>query len=125
LLGAVFRDIGQVNVPMLAMSENKRTYLQQELMRWSEFHAVKTPLFSAHFPLRTVTALRVYILNPQVGDCIFNAIWQAKENISDESVLIRVLNDNGFAGAALVQQSKQPEVKTQLLNNTQVKNWLF
>ena len=62
LLGAIFREIGTPNVPLLAMNRNKQQYYSVDLENWARWWGV--PLwFLPHFPLRTVTALRVALRN--------------------------------------------------------------
>jgi 2-hydroxychromene-2-carboxylate isomerase len=58
LLGGLFRDLGQVDVPLLAMSAPKRAYTLRDLER--EARRAGLPFrFPTRFPLRSVQLLRV------------------------------------------------------------------
>ena len=87
-------------------------------MRWAEVWGV--PLnFPTHFPLRTVTALRVAILEPGAIDCLHRAAWVDDRNIGDPDILVEVLHEAGFDGRSLVNASKRDSVKAQLFSNTE------
>jgi 2-hydroxychromene-2-carboxylate isomerase len=72
-----------------------------------------------HFPLHTVLALRVAILEPKTIGPIFEAAWGKDINIGDAKLLIGVLNEAGFDGEALVRGAKQNQngCKDQLIQN--------
>ncbi|GDX81117.1 2-hydroxychromene-2-carboxylate isomerase [Deltaproteobacteria bacterium] len=88
LLGGLFRDIGQVDVPIAGMSEAKRQYVLRDLQRWARWWGV--PLaWPAAFPLRTVLPLRVFLQSPtpeRMGR-IFASAWGRGEDIGDPAVL--------------------------------------
>lgn len=63
--------------------------------------------------------LRVALLNKDTVDCIFRAAWTDDINISDQEILRKVLDDNGFNGTELLQvASTSNDVKAQLHENT-------
>ena len=79
LLGALFKAIGTPTVPIEAMSEAKRVYLRLDMERWAEHYGVPF-VWSSHFPVRTVDALRVTLLAPDaqraaVVHSIMRAVW--------------------------------------------------
>ena len=104
LLGALFRAVGQVDVPIAAMSEVKRQYTLQDLARWSRWWAV--PLaWPAAFPLRTVLPLRLFLLDPtpdRMGR-IFAAAWGRGEDIGDAGVLANL----GFSPGEIEQAGER------------------
>lgn len=60
----------------------------------------------SEFPIRSVTSLRIALLEPKTVPAIYRAAWRDKKRISDEKVLAEVLNANGFDGKALVEAVK-------------------
>ena len=47
------------------------------------------------------------------------AWWEAGEKMDDPEVVVRVLNAAGLDGAALVAATQDPEVKAELVANTE------
>jgi 2-hydroxychromene-2-carboxylate isomerase len=108
LLGALFRDIGTADVPLLAAPEAKRRYLSIDMARWARWWGV--PLrFPSRFPLRTVTALRVLLLAgdhlPALARRFFDAAWAEDRDLADEAELVALCRDAG-ADPALVARSR-------------------
>ncbi len=88
LLGALFREVGQVDTPIGAMSERKRQFVLRDLGRWARWWGV--PLqWPAAFPIRTVLPLRVFLLQPTPARMrqFFGACWGEGRDIGDPAVL--------------------------------------
>ena len=119
LLGALFVAIGTQNTPAARMSPPQLAWAQRDLALWNEFWSGSEPLlWPDHFPLRTVTAQRVAILNEATVAPLFDAAWRHNKNISDKRVLIDVLNDAGFDGQKLVEDTNNLKIKQKLKDNT-------
>lgn len=78
--------------------------------------------FASEFPIRSVTALRVCLLEPKTITAIYRAAWANDEPISNPEVLARVLMEAGFDGKKLIKDvstggSKAEVVKEQLKAN--------
>ncbi|HET9620643.1 MAG TPA: DsbA family protein [Kofleriaceae bacterium] len=125
LLGALFRDIGQHNVPLLAMPPAKQRYFSQEMARWAHWWGVAFE-FPRKFPQRTVTAQRVAILAARQGyetgvavaTALGRAMWAEQRDLEDHATLQAVLDGLGLPGAAWVEKTQDAEVKAALAGNT-------
>ncbi len=117
LLGALFRDIGTPDVPIQAMNSVKARYMLTDLQDWARWWGVPFA-FPDCFPVRTVTALRVAIVEPLVTPHLYAALWQHNHDIGDPTVLREVLDAGGFEGARLIEQTQDPAVKAALRDNT-------
>lgn len=89
LLGAVFRAVGQVDVPLLGMGAAKQRYYGMELDRWAAYWHVPFH-FNETFPLRTVTPLRAFLAHPEplpFARAVFHAAWAENRDVGDPRVL--------------------------------------
>ena len=118
LLGALFKNIGTANVPLLTLSPAKQRWVQQDLLRWARWWGVDLR-WPSTFPLRTVAPLRVAIAEPAATDAMYRAAWAEDRDIGDPRVLAEVLDDAGFDATALLARTQDPTVKAQLFANTQ------
>ena len=90
LLGALFREINQVDVPLFAMGPEKQAMVMKDLQRWAWWWGVPF-CFPAQFPLRTVLPLRCVLASPQPAPLIrslFRAAWGEGKDISQENILL-------------------------------------
>jgi 2-hydroxychromene-2-carboxylate isomerase len=120
LLGAVFKAIGQIDVPLMAWSEAKRRYYMQDMLRWADFWNVDFR-WPSRFPMNSVKALRVYLaLAPERRDAFreatFRAYWAEDRDISDEAVLSELI---GADAPAVHARTATPELKQELFTATQ------
>lgn len=116
LLGALFRTIGTADVPIAVMNAAKARYYLQDLHDWADWWGVPFA-FPACFPVRTVTALRVSIIDPRVIQPIYRALWAEGRDIGDDAVLRSVIAAAGLDPAS-VDATAAPAVKQQLRDNT-------
>lgn len=121
LLGALFKELGGPIVPILAMSEPKRRYMGRDLENWA--HALAVPFtWSSHFPIKTVTALRLALLSGErigeVSMALFRAAWAEDRNIDDAEVLSDLLGRLGLDAGALLAGTREPEIKQRLTELT-------
>ncbi|KAG2180279.1 hypothetical protein INT43_004068 [Umbelopsis isabellina] len=137
VVGALFKSIGGPNMPMAAMSDSLRRMQLQDLQNWTLFWkaVMKQSGMEAgkvdkamqvnwpdKFPIRSIVALRVGLLEPATTDCIYQASWVDNVDVSDNEQLKKILNDNGFDGEKLLQQvaDNKDEVKETLFANTKM-----
>jgi 2-hydroxychromene-2-carboxylate isomerase len=126
LLGALFRDIGTANVPLLAFPEAKRRYLLIELERfarwWGEPFA-----FPRKFPQRTVTAQRLCLLaatdpahraaDLDLAVALGRAMWVEDRDLEDDATLRAILVEVGLP-PTLVELAAAPASKAALVAST-------
>jgi 2-hydroxychromene-2-carboxylate isomerase len=124
LLGALFKAVGTVDVPLFAFPEVKRRYMLQDVQRWADYWSVPFR-FPTHFPLNSVRALRIFLaLSPErraaYRNAAFEAYWARDEDLNDEAVL-RAVVDAVAPGEtkAVFERISTPEVKQALFDATQ------
>jgi 2-hydroxychromene-2-carboxylate isomerase len=143
LLGALFRDIGQANVPLLAMPPPKQKYLAGDMERWASWWGVPFE-FPRKFPQRTVTAQRLCVLaaaegfatGASVAAALARAMWAEQRDLEDPASLREILLAAAPAQPAAASipdrapglpeglvdgwlaRTQDPEIKTQLAANT-------
>lgn len=117
LLGALFREIGTPDVPMLAMNEARRRYIARDLADWAALWGVPFR-FPDTFPLRTVVALRVALAVPEVTHAVYRAAWAENRDIGNPDVLASVLDAAGFGPSLVARAATDEALKTALRVNT-------
>jgi 2-hydroxychromene-2-carboxylate isomerase len=120
LLGALFRDIGQVDVPLFAMNASKQRYITLEMQRWARWWGVPFDP-PRKFPQRTVTAQRLLLLAGadavRLGIALGRAFWAEQRDLEDADTLRGVLADCGLP-REWVERTQEPQVKQQLVDET-------
>ncbi|HEU4727890.1 MAG TPA: 2-hydroxychromene-2-carboxylate isomerase [Kofleriaceae bacterium] len=128
LLGALFRDIGQANVPWFAMPAPKQRYFGLEMQRWASWwgQPFEQP---RKFPQRTIAAQRLCILAAAEGwetglgvaIALARGLWAEQRDLEDEATLRAILEAAEVpadrAGAWLAG-TQDPAIKAQLAANT-------
>lgn len=120
LLGALFRAIGQVDVPLHAMPDNKQRYMLAEMTRWARWWGVPFAM-PRKFPQRTVAAQRLCVLAAERGFAdgarlaiaLGRAMWAEARDLEDDDTLRGVLGDAGLP-REWVERTREPEVKARL-----------
>ncbi len=90
LLGALFKEIGTPNVPMLAMNPARQRYVRRDLDDWAAWWGVDFS-WPSTFPVRTVLPLRVSILEPRAVGPLYRALWVEDRDIGQPEVVAEVL----------------------------------
>lgn len=120
LLGAVFKAVGQANVPLATFSAERQAHTLKDLERWAAFLNVPYK-FPTRFPMSSLKALRATLLLPEekrrsFRDAVFRAYWSHDRDIADESVLAELL---GADAAQVLPHLGSAEVKAELAAATQ------
>lgn len=117
LLGALFKSVGTPLVPIQATSAAQQAWTLRALRLTA--HRAGVPFqFTSTFPLRTVTAGRVCVVEPAATAALYQAAWADDRDVGDEAVLRDVLDTAGFDGAALIDAAGSPAAKAGLKANT-------
>jgi len=120
LLGGLFKMIGQVDVPLLTWSEQKRAYYLKDLYRWADYYGVPFK-FPTRFPMLTIKALRAYLALPEerkdaFREKTFHAFWGEDRDINDDAVLKELI---GADADATLAKTQDPAIKKALIDATQ------
>ena len=122
LLGGVFK--AAANTSPVTVPAKGKYMLEQDLPRFAKRYQV-TLNFNPHFPINTLNLMRGAIAAEQLGcfpayaQAVFNAVWVDGKDMGDPEVVIGVLQASGLDAAAIVARSQEPEVKAELISNTE------
>jgi 2-hydroxychromene-2-carboxylate isomerase len=126
LLGGVFKATGNVS-PAVSLRgvKNKGEYAQLEMRRFLARHAINDFAFNPHFPVNTlqimrgaVAARRLDCFERYVGE-VFRHMWAQPKKMDDPAVIEAALLESGLPAAELLALANHPEVKQELIENTE------
>ena len=126
LLGGIFKATNNAS-PMVAFGEvkGKLAYEALETRRFVAKHGLTKYRQNPHFPVNTLLIMRGLIAARRqgVGDAylaaVLAAMWEAGQKMDDPEVVRRVLDAAGLDGAGLIAATQDPEVKAELVANTE------
>lgn len=126
LLGGIFKLSGNQS-PMAAFAQvkGKLVYENLETQRFIDKHHLHEFKLNPHFPLNSLTIMRGFVAAQRTGvadaylKVVQTAMWERGEKMDDPAVIERVLRTNGLDGAGLLALTQAPEVKAELLANTE------
>jgi 2-hydroxychromene-2-carboxylate isomerase len=121
LLGAVLKATGNAS-PMTVPAKGR--YMATELRRWSARYKVPFkpnphPFMSNTLPLmRGAVAAQKIGFFPLYHRAVYRAVWAEAQDLGDDSVLRKVLEQVGVPATELVAAAQRQEVKDGLRSNT-------
>ena len=122
LLGGLFKASG--NSSPVTVPAKGKYMMMEDLPRFAKLYSV--PLnTNPHFPINTLNLMRgaVSSLDEEYFDTyivtIFKAIWVESRNMGDIDTVIEVLSDAGLDAKSILEATQNPEVKQQLISNTE------
>lgn len=126
LLGGLFK-LANNRSPAVAYAEIplKMAYERLEMRRFIERHGLTAFRMNPHFPVNTLQIMRGAVAAQQLGclapyvDAVYGAMWERGSNMADAAVITAELSAAGLDAQALMARSQEPEVKQQLLANTE------
>lgn len=117
LLGALFKAIGTPVVPVAGFGKAKAAWVRADLEDVAARRGLRFQ-FSPHFPVRTVTALRVALVDPATTAALYEAVWADARDIGQPEVLRDVLVSAGFDARGLLEAAAEMSIKEALRANT-------
>ena len=126
LLGGLFKATGN-RPPMLTYGhvEAKVAYDRLEMDRFMARHGISGFKLNPHFPVNTLLAMRGAIAAERLGcgaayrEAMFTALWQDGFKLDEPAVWAQVVAAAGLDAAALGALAEDPEVKGELVANTE------
>ncbi|MFM6991211.1 MAG: 2-hydroxychromene-2-carboxylate isomerase [Rhodoferax sp.] len=126
LLGGLFKlSNNRSPVESTADIPNKRAYDMLEMRRFVQKHGLNAYTFNPFFPVNTLAIMRGAVAAQRLGcfetyvDAVYAAMWEQGKNMGDPAVIQTVLQAAGLDAQVILEKSVDPDVKAQLLTNTQ------
>jgi 2-hydroxychromene-2-carboxylate isomerase len=118
VLGAVFKAVGN---DMPARVPHKARFMGNDLQRWAAHYGVEWRM-SSHFPLNTIKAMRLVLVEDARAAAValagFRAMWAEDRDITTDTELRRIAELGGLDVASAMAAIESPAVKERLRANT-------
>ena len=126
LLGGIFKATGN-QAPMVTFAnvKGKIQYEQKEMQRFIAQHNLTDFQFNPNFPVNTLLLMRGAVAADLAGKLIeyieagLKHMWENGLKMDDPDVYAKAMNEAGFDGASLLEQSQEPDIKAGLVSNTE------
>jgi 2-hydroxychromene-2-carboxylate isomerase len=126
LLGGVFKATNNRS-PAEAFADvrNKRAFMELEIRRFLARHAIGDFRWNPFFPVNTLGLMRGAVAAEhercfeRYVELVFHNMWSEPKKMDDPEVARAVLTDNGLDAARLLERAQSPEVKQELVRNTE------
>jgi 2-hydroxychromene-2-carboxylate isomerase len=126
LLGGVFKATGNRSpAEAFANVPSKRAFMDLETRRFLARHGITDFRRNPHFPVNTLTLMRGAVAARHEGcfehyvEVIFHNMWCEPKKMDEPEVIRAVLAGNGLDAGRLLARAQSPEVKQELLRNTE------
>ncbi len=124
LLGGLFKLTNNM-APLIRYAETpaKRDYQMLEFDRFVRAHDLPF-MTNPHFPINSMLVMRGAVAAQRLGcfmpyvEAIMTAMWEDGLNTGNTEVLRAVLDQAGLDGPVLLEACNDPEVKAELIANT-------
>ncbi len=126
LLGGIFKATNN-KPPMEAFFGilNKNEYQSVEMKRFQERHGIDKFKMNPHFPVMSLQIIRGAVGAQQDGyldkyiDEVLKHMWEEPKKMDDPEVIKEAFTESGFDADRLMNQMQDPEIKAQLIENTE------
>ena len=126
LLGGIFKATNN-KPPMEAFFGimNKNEYQSIEMQRFKERHGIDKFKMNPHFPVISLQIIRGAVGAQKDGyldkyiDEVLKHMWEEPKKMDDPDVIKEALTESGFDAERLMEQMQDPEIKAQLISNTE------
>jgi 2-hydroxychromene-2-carboxylate isomerase len=126
LLGGIFKATNNKSpAESLAGIKNKREFHALETERFIKRFHVKPYTWNPFFPVNTLNLMRTAIAAQREGvfekyvEAAFHHMWVEPKKMDDPEIAIKALTASGLNAARLFALAQEPEVKANLVANTQ------
>jgi len=126
LLGGVFKATGNRSpAEAFANVPSKRAFMDLETRRFLARHGITDFRRNPHFPVNTLTVMRGAVAARHEGcfehyvEVVFRNMWSEPKKMDEPEVIRAVLAGNGLDAGRLLARAQSPEVKQELLRNTE------
>ena len=126
LLGGIFKATGnQAPFNAFAGIKGKLNYDRLEVQRFVTRHGLSAFKMNPHFPMNTLGLMRGMVAAQHLGveqdyvASVLGGMWEDGEKMDDPEVFLARLNRSGLDGQRLLELSTSPEVKAELVANTE------
>jgi len=126
LLGGVFKLTNNRSpAEKMAGIKNRLAYEQVEMRRFIRRHGITRFKWNPFFPVNTLLIMRGAVAAQREGvfkhyvDEMFRYVWDEPRDMDDPEVVRATLVESGFDAERLLALTQEPEVKEQLLKNTE------
>ncbi len=126
LLGGIFKATGnQAPFNAFAGIKGKLDYDRLEVQRFVTRHALHNFRMNPHFPMNTLALMRGMVAAQHLGvehdyvESVLGGMWEDGQKMDDPEVCLAWLNQSGLDGQHLLELSISPEVKAELVANTE------
>lgn len=125
LLGGIFKATNNKSpMEQFAGIMNKSEYNALESERFKTKHNITNFKMNPHFPINTLYIMRgaLYAMKHSYGeeyiDVVYRCTWEQGLNMADVEVIHQALSDAGLPADEIIAGSSDPEIKQQLIDNT-------
>ena len=126
LLGGVFKATNNVSPAVTLQGiKNKPEYQVLETRRFLAKHGIESYTSNPHFPVNTLQIMRGAIAAGRQGcferyvDEVYRHMWSDPKKMDDPEVLRAAFEESGLPAEELIAATQQPDVKAELIANTQ------
>ncbi|WP_353208235.1 2-hydroxychromene-2-carboxylate isomerase [Sphingorhabdus sp.] len=125
LLGGLFK-LTNNQAPMMRYAETpaKRNYEMLEFDRFVKAHALPFKM-NPRFPINSLYLMRGAVAAQQLGcfalyvDTVMAAMWEDSKDMGEAKIVRQVLDSAGLDSSALLALADDPDVKAELMANTE------
>ena len=126
LLGGVFKATNNVS-PAVSLKgiQNKPEYYALETKRFLKKHRITAYQMNPHFPVNTLQLMRGAVFAQtqdyfaEYVDAVYHHMWAEPKKMDDAEVIRAALTSSSLPADAIMAGIQQPEVKHQLIKNTE------
>ena len=126
LLGGIFKSTNN-QPPMMNFAgvSGKNAMFMREIERYCDRHELNKFAMNPNFPVNTLLLMRACVAYGRDNDVApyieagIKMMWEEGLKMDDPEVFVQAFDDAGFDGKSLLESTQDPEVKAQLMANTQ------